>query len=245
MNRKQRRKAADVGTLIYIAQAGKWSMSVDEFLDAMEYFFGTLHAHVVQYTEVSPEKFQHPKVTTWFETQGIDLHHPSEPGANECLTASKIPINFRRSHARRLSDLVLKVGRKQPTYLLTTFITTWGKFRFLHTPAHTDGLKPGLWPTRVWRAVMARMKRIVKNYKGTETVGGDINYDLNRKSRAAVIDPYFHGLTYTGDVHSGDDLGGRLITGVWTNLRIVEPAKVMKRQPGHDHAPVRVLLARA
>lgn len=243
MSRK-RRKESDVGALIYIAQAGKWTMTVDEFLNAMAFFFNTMHAHVVQYTEVSPAKFQHPKVKDWFLDNGIHLHHPEEPGANECLTASRIPINFKRSRARRLSDLVLKVGRKQPTYLLTTFITGWGKFRFLHTPAHTDGLKPGLWPTRVWRAVMGRVHRIVKRYQGLETVGGDINYDLNRKSRKAVIDPYFAGLTYAGDKDSGADLGGRLITGTWTNLKIIRHSEVLKRQPGHDHAPVRTVLGR-
>lgn len=240
----KRHPTSDQQQLIHIAQSGHWNMTIAELLDALNYFFNTVHADVVQYTEVSPLKFQGP-VEKWCEKQGLFLHHPKRAGANECLTISRIPINRLRSRARRLTDLRLKKGRVEPTEMLVTHIKGWGKFRFFHTPAHTAGLKPGLFTTRVWRSVMAKVAKITRNYKGKETAGGDINYDLNRRARTKVVDPYFSGLTYAGTDHTGNDLGGRLITGIWTNLSILVASHALKRLPGHDHAPIMTVLGRS
>lgn len=230
--------------LRYIAQSGHWSMTVEQLLDALEYFFFDKNgpqADVVQYTEVSPPKFRKP-LKRWCKRNNLKLHHPRRRGAAECMTISAAGIRRRGSNARLLTRLRLKVGRTDPTYMLVTKIPGWGKFRFFHTPAHTLGLKRGLWPTRVYHSVLDGVRRVMDSVRGYQTAGGDMNLELDREKNQETIMAALGDLEYAGDRNTKPDIGNRLITGIWTNLDVAVPTRRLPRQDGHDHAPEMTVL---
>lgn len=230
--------------LTHVAQSGHWDMTVGELLDALGYYFNVLEADVVEYTEVSPPKFRKP-LRKWCKKNHLYRHHPRGRGRGECMTVSRIPIGRLASHARLLSKLRLKVGRTAPTYLKVTAIKGWGKFRFVHTPAHTGGLKKFggfAWPTRVYMSVMSGLRRFMDNTHGYNTAGGDVNLDLGLQRNLELLGQNMPGLKYAGRHGQKGDLGNRLITGVWTNLTIVSRSQTLDKQPGHDHGGVITVL---
>lgn len=232
--------------IVHIAQSGHWNMDIEELLGALDHYFNVLEVDIVEYTEVSPPKFRKPLVR-WCKKHHLYLHHPRGRGRGECMTVSRLPVDRVRSHARLLSKMRLNIGRTAPTYLKVTAIPGWGKFRFVHTPAHTGGLRRyGVfrWPTRVYLSVMSGLRRIMDSTKGYNTAGGDENLDLDRPDVQALLGKNMPGLTYAGSPDQKPDIGNRLITGIWTNLTIVRPSRTLMKQPGHDHGGVCTVLGR-
>lgn len=228
-----------------VVQSGKWSMSVEHFLDALEYFFFVEGADVVQYTEVSPDKFQHPRIRAWCKAGGLHLHHPKRAGANECLTVSRIRFNRLRNSARRLSPLRLKIGRTAPTFMLISCVRGWGRLRIFHTPAHNFGLRAGLWATKVWFSVMDGARDILDGVRGKNTCSADFNVAVDRPLTQNVINSHLEGFEYAGSEDQNPDIGMRLITGMWVkNHKVVKRSRTLKRRPYHDHAPVLTVLGR-
>lgn len=238
--------------LLHIAQAGKWSMYVEQLIAAIHYYFFEYTWHglrvgVLQYTEVSPPKFRRP-LKRYCRKYGLRLHHPRGLGRGECMTITRkeLKINRLRSHARRASDLRLKVGRTAPTFLLTTRIRGWGRFHFLHTPAHNKGLMRGLFETKVWISVMGGVRRLIKpDFNVEDTLGGDMNVDLERDKMEATVKSFLgHDMHYAGSAGQAPDLGNRIITGVWSSLLIVHRSITLGKRPGHDHGGVATILGR-
>jgi hypothetical protein len=237
--------------LLHIAQSGHWNMDVEQFINAIHYYFFmfTLHGlnvDVLQYTEASTRKFRR-RLKRYCKAAGLNLHHPRGRGRGECLTITRqgLPIVRRRSHARLASELRLKYGRVAPTYLLTTWVKGWGRFRFIHTPAHNRGLMAHLWQTKVWRAVMGGVRRVMRGNKSKDTFGGDMNVGLDRDLMQETIDQYIpDDMHYCGSDYQKPDIGGRLITGIWTNLLIVHRSVTLPKRPGHDHGGIATILGR-
>jgi hypothetical protein len=232
--------------LVFIMQSGHWDMEVVQLESALDYFFKVEKADVVQYTEVSPDKFYWP-IRHYCHKNNLHLHHPKRPGADECMTVSRVKITQRRSH--QATEFKLPHGRTAPTFLLSTKLAGWGKFRVLHTPAHTGGLRKtgkfAAW-TRVYYSVLDFLARKIRNTAGMQTFSADVNLDMHLEKNYELFAEYFAGLTYAGRQKQYGDLGHRLITATWTNHVVHKRSETLSpRRPGHDHAPVKTILGKA
>lgn len=193
-------------------------------------------AQVITLTEVAGLEMT-TTLASWAKTNRWHLYHPSAVGQRECAILSRKP--FDRTKAQRLTDLTLKTGRTAPLFLVSAHIKGGPWVAVWHSPAHTQGLKAGLWPTRVYRSALTGLLKARMRMRGSGFVlAGDWNL---RPELLTKVSPFKH-LTWAGAAHQKPTEGGRVIDGFLTNLDVAEPAVTLPPEPGFDHRAVLAVL---
>jgi len=197
-------------------------------------------ADVITLTEVAGIKLV-AALVAWAADNNWHLYHPSAAGQRECAILSRTP--FTTTKAQRLTDLTLKVGRTSPLFLISAHVKGGPWVAVWHSPAHNEGLKRGLWPTRVYRSALAGLRVARMRLRGGGVAAcGDWNLDLDRASVRAQLAKPFPRFKWAWARGQKPTLGGRVIDGVLTNLEVAEPATTLPAQPGFDHRAVAVVL---
>lgn len=218
-------------------QSGKFSVDVDVLLERLDHLVA-LGYEIIRLTEVSSPKFRKP-LEAWAKANNFHIYHPRRSGANECAILAKNKISRRFSW--QATKFALKVGRKAPTWVVSCRVDGAGQCFVLHTPAHNDGLKKGLWPTRVYYSIIDSIKRRIKFKR--ETWSADFNVDLRRDNFKGEIEHnWFRGLTLAVSKNQKPTEGGRVIDGFATTDEVVQSGVTETAIPGGqkhlDHLPV-------
>jgi endonuclease/exonuclease/phosphatase (EEP) superfamily protein YafD len=193
-------------------------------------------ADVITLTEVAGLEMI-AALVAWAADNKWHLFHPPYAGQRECAILSRAPITAAK--AQRLTDLTLKVGRKSPMFLISAHVKGGPWVGVWHAPAHNEGLKPGLWPTRVYRSALAGLRAArMKTRGGGVVICGDWNI---RPALINRVNPFKH-LKWAGAVGQKPTEGGRVIDGALTNFAIATPAVTLPAAPGFDHRAVLVVL---
>jgi hypothetical protein len=172
----------------------------------------------IRLTEVSPHRFG-PGLIAWADKHDFYLYHPTEPGANECAILSRYPITAKAAY--KATRLGLKIGRKQPTWVVAARTKGWGWAPVLHTPAHTGGLRTTgrfAWATKVYRSVMHGIGRIQVKLGRRQTWSMDANLDVTRDKNRQVIEKALPGMTVCAPKNQEPTEGGRVIDIHATNI---------------------------
>jgi endonuclease/exonuclease/phosphatase (EEP) superfamily protein YafD len=233
-------KPKPVATIAVIHASGKASKPAatgEQMTAALDAY--APQADVITLTEVAGAEMR-TTLVAWAKANGWHLYHPPLLGQRECAILSRRPFTAARAH--RLTDLTLKTGRTAPLYLVSAHIKGTPWVGVWHSPAHNEGLKPGLWPTRVYRSALVglRAARMKMRHGGGVVICGDWNLRPALLERVSPL----KRLKWAGEVGQKPTEGGRVIDGVLTNLDVVTPAVTLPRQPGFDHRAVRVVLAK-
>jgi hypothetical protein len=194
-------------------------------------------ADVITLTEVAGIQMI-AALVTWAAANKWHLYHPPNKGQRECAILSRKPLTAVKAH--RLTDLTLKTGRTAPLYLVSAHVKGGPWVGVWHSPAHNDGLKPGLWATRVYLSALAglRAARMTMRHAGGVVLAGDWNLRPALLERVSPL----KRLRWAGTADQKPTEGGRVIDGALTNLSVVTPAVTLPAQPGFDHKAVRVVL---
>lgn len=216
--------------------SGRFSATPSQLALALDNY--SAQADVITLTEVA--KFG-ATLGQWARSRGWFLYHPDRPGMAECAILSN--RQFDRTASHRLTDLRLKVGRTTPMYLITARVKGGPWFGVWHSPAHNEGLKPGLWPTRVYLSALRGLRHArMRMHGGGVVLAADWNLDLRRTAvRAQLAKPYPH-MRWAWAPGQKSTEGGRVIDGVLTNLRVLSPARTLPAVPGFDHRAIIVTL---
>jgi endonuclease/exonuclease/phosphatase (EEP) superfamily protein YafD len=218
-------------------KASKPAATAGQLNTALDWY--ATQADVITLTEVAGTDVS-AALVLWAGAHGWHLYHPSGAGKSECAVLSKKP--FGATKALRLTDLTLKTGRTAPLYLIAAHIKGGPWVPVWHSPAHTHGLKPGLWPTRVYRSALAGLLAARMKLRGGGVIlGGDWNL---RPELLVKVAPFKH-LTWAGAANQKPTEGGRVIDGFLTNLHVATPAVTLPAQPGFDHKAVLVVVNKA
>lgn len=211
-----------------------------QLTNALTLYLHEYNADVITLTEVGR---MGAALIRWANSHDVYLHHPHGWGRSECAVLSRTPILSKR--VDRLSPLTLRTARSAPLYAVTGL--TGGLWvSVTHTPAHTHGLNPWgptAWATRVyasalhgWRVARRRMRG------GRVLLAADWNLDLSQRKVRRRLDRPFPGMRWGWHADQAATLGGRVIDGVLTTLRIATPSRTLPAQPGFDHRAVLTVL---
>lgn len=222
-----------------IHASGRFTATVDQLIAALDVY--AAQADVITVTEVSPARFHRSGLLRWADQNGWHVHHTTGAGENECAILSRWPLARRKTF--RLTPLTLKTGRTAPIYLVAARIKDGPWIGVWHTPAHNDGLRPGLWPTRVYQTALTGLRQArMRMHGGGVAIAADWNLDLRRPSvRAHLARPYPR-MRWALTRHQTPTQGGRVIDGVLTNRQVIDPATTLPPEPGFDHRAVSVVL---
>lgn len=231
------------GSLRVTHLSGKWSATPGELRAALNAIVDEHGADVITLTEVQPEDLGRA-IREWCAGHGWHLQHPKVKGAAECAILSRLPLVARRR--RQLTKLGLRIGRKDPTFLVSAHVVGWGWFSVLHTPAHTGGLRRFgryRWPTRVYYSILETLAIVQLRMRMHWTVLMDANLDLRRPVIRSLFGRVFPGLQVINPIDQQITEGGRVIDGGVTNLRVLS-CVTGSRLDGFDHRPVHMTFTR-
>lgn len=220
----------------HVHLSGKFTVTGREMRDALDVFSDTTKADVITLTEVSPDHLREP-LRDWARDNHWHLYHPQASGQSECAILARRPIVDTRSYL--LTHLHINVGRTAPLYLVCGLIEGGPWFATWHTPAHTFGLRPGVWATRVYLSALRGLKVARLRLQGHGiVVVADWNMDLSRERvRRRLKRPYRH-LRWAVGRNQGPTNTGRVIDGVLTNLIIARRSVTLAARKGFDHRPI-------
>jgi hypothetical protein len=236
-----------VPTIAAVCVSGRFDATRPQILNALD-VYADEGADVMTWTEVGTDQAA-KALDYWCRTHGWDLHHPQGRGKAECaVLVRKLAGGIGRTRAQRLTHLTLRTARSAPLYAVgaevhfdDSTLPVW--FWKWHSPAHNDGLKPGLWPTRVYRAAMVGLRTARRRVRGGVVIDGDWNVSLERPAMRAFFRAFFPRLHWTHDAKTRGTHGNRLIDGTLTNLRVIQPARTLTRMDGFDHQATLTILA--
>lgn len=230
-----------------IVQSGHNLATADQLTAALNNHIETLDnavhpnsSKVILLTEQASGKFAQP-LKDWAKAHSMHLYHPDVPGPKECAILSDRPI--RHQTYFKLTNLALDpkvTNRKAPLYVVAVkpegddWIGVW------HSPAHSDGLKPGNPMTRVYLSAVNGLKKWRMTVGGKPTIGGDFNARPGLVRQ--VFAKKFPHMQWAGPADQKPTEGGRVIDGALTRRKVLEPAKTLPAQPGFDHKPVLIVL---
>lgn len=218
--------------------SGRYDASRAHLVAALDEF--AAQADVIPPTEVGEDGARRT-LHDWAKRNDWHLWHPVRRGAAECAVLSRWP--FDRRAAWRLTNLVLQSARTAPIYLTAARLKGGPWIGVWHSPAHTEGLRPGLWPTRVYLSALTGLRTgRMRMHGGGCALTGDFNLDLSRPAiRSQLAEPFPH-MRWGWTRRQAPTEGGRVIDGVLTNLPIRVPSVTLPPMDGFDHRAVLTVL---
>lgn len=232
-----------------IVQSGHNTATADQLTAALTSHKKTLDravpdgaSKVILLTEQAADKFAAP-LTAWADANDMNVYHPTARGADECAILSSRPLKHQTYF--KLTDLTLDpkvTHRTAPLFVIAAkpegddWIGVW------HSPAHSDGLKPRIWATKVYLSALDGLKRWRMTVKGRPSIGGDFNADPNRDRILKILTAKFPRMHWAGEADQQPTEGGRVIDGLLTRRKVLRSAETLRRQEGFDHKPVLIVL---
>jgi hypothetical protein len=173
-----------------------------------------------------------------------EAHHPAGYGTDECAILWRKPLRVHATTTWQLTQLVLRTARKAPIYALGARLRAPGSHSLwlstAHLPAHVQAGSrfAETWPTRVhWSAVYGWRRALRRHKARNRVMAMDLNLDMSRVWVRGWLRVQFPGnrIGWQSFTPPGTH-GPRFIDGVVTNVRVVEPTRVLRKRPGFDHA---------
>lgn len=214
------------------------SATSNQLARALTTYFLDYRADVITLTEMSRMDLA---LRNWAVQYGCKVYHPTGWGKSECAILSRAPL--KSQHTSRLSSLTLRTARVAPLYAVAAQLQDGPWFSVTHLPAHTGGLDPREWSTRVYISALSGWHTARLQMRGGGVVmAADWNLALElAKNRKLLARPY-PGMSWGWHPQQESTQGGRVIDGVLTNRPIKSPSRTLPVQPGFDHRAVLTVL---